>query len=337
MIKYLHGYDKLETMRLYKEAFPEDSESFVSFYYDKIASGNRIIVDKEDNTICSMAHLNPYMMRVRDNKYPIDYIVAVATKADKRRKGHMRNILNHIIRSESERGVPFTFLMPANPGYYRPFGFEYIFDYEMPIKISLGDNRMLPIEQSDMSEVSCFINYILYKSYDAYCIRDDKYIERHAGEVRSNGGDIYKIVDMKDNIHGIYATENTDGKIRELITDDKISSICDKKKPYIMARILDLVEFGSNIRLKKSAKVDRKEMMICVKDEIISDNNGTWNITIDKDGSIWQKIDDGFFSDIHSYDIRELVQIMSDYHISYNDDIWKDIDVIHGIYIDEQI
>ena len=72
--------------------------------------------------------MNPYRVNVGKKMWKLDYIVGVATAADSRHRGHMRDVLMRMLGDMHQDRKPFCYLMPASPDIYRPFGFRYIFD-----------------------------------------------------------------------------------------------------------------------------------------------------------------------------------------------------------------
>ena len=126
MIKYLNQKEKIFTKPLYKEAFFEDSDSFVNYYYEEKLKDNRILVDIEGESIRSMIMLNPYKISVFNKIYNLDYIVAVATGKEFKRQGYMRRLLNKALCDMNAENVPFTYLIPANKDYYLPFDFAFV-------------------------------------------------------------------------------------------------------------------------------------------------------------------------------------------------------------------
>ncbi|MEG0214771.1 MAG: GNAT family N-acetyltransferase, partial [Hungatella sp.] len=93
MIRYLAEDEKTKSRALWREAFPEDSESFDDYYYTEKIRDNQILVMEEDGKIISMLHLNPYQIAIQKQIRKSAYIVGVATTKEKRREGHMRAIL----------------------------------------------------------------------------------------------------------------------------------------------------------------------------------------------------------------------------------------------------
>lgn len=129
MIRYLNRDEYGKCIPLWKEAFPEDSEAFLDYYFGKKILDSQVIVkEDEGGKMLTMAHLNPYKVRVRDRMYVLPYIVGVATASDSRHQGHMRDVLVTMLQDMHEAHTPFCYLMPASPDIYRPFGFVYVFD-----------------------------------------------------------------------------------------------------------------------------------------------------------------------------------------------------------------
>ena len=107
---YLPEDEKERSRGLYKEAFPEDTEKFVDFYYTCKTRDNQILALEQDGELVSMVHLNPYNMAARN--------------------------------------MPFTFLMPASERIYAPFDFVWICPYtELSPRVermdAAGQNRYL--------------------------------------------------------------------------------------------------------------------------------------------------------------------------------------------------
>ncbi len=151
--------EKLRTRALYEQVFPEDSSAFLDFYYEDRCRDNRIAVLEEQGEILSMAHLNPYRMRILGQETEVCYIYAVATREDCRHRGYMRQVLSLSFRELEEQGIPFCFLIPADPAIYTPFGFEKLCDFSR--------TQPSPAER---------------ETYEVYCTEDADYRRRSARE-----------------------------------------------------------------------------------------------------------------------------------------------------------
>ena len=126
MIRYLSDNEKGNSEALYREAFPEDKDAFVKYYYSYVTKDNHILVLEQEGEICSMLHLNPYRMWINGVVEDAYYYVAVATKEECRHQGMMRKLLYQSLNDIHKQGHPFTYLMPANRTIYEPFDFRIV-------------------------------------------------------------------------------------------------------------------------------------------------------------------------------------------------------------------
>ena len=147
MMRYLSQEEKKNTISLWTEAFPEDSDSFLEYYYREKIKDNRILVAEEEESakIVSMLHRNPYKLQVNKAVWEIDYIVGVATARAYRHRGLMKSLLIRMMKDMYQEGKEFCFLMPAAPEIYSPFDFVYIYDQpHWKLKKETGSGKKTP-------------------------------------------------------------------------------------------------------------------------------------------------------------------------------------------------
>lgn len=168
MIRYLTDDEKIRSEVLYREAFQEDKEAFVRYYYSYVTKNNKILVWEQEEEICSMLHLNPYSLSVNGTVVDAYYFVAVATKENCRHQGMMRSLLYKSLKDIHGEGHPFAYLMPANRAIYEPFDFRIVYQQE---KVEL------PIESEAANEK-------MEKLFDVYTLRDEWYVEKMLEEQR---------------------------------------------------------------------------------------------------------------------------------------------------------
>ena len=173
MIRYLEDHEKTRTKALYREAFPEDPDAFVEYYYSYVTRDNQMLVLEQDGELCSMLHLNPYRLSVGGEKTDAYYYVAVATKADYRHQGMMRKLLHRSLKDIHHKGHPFTYLMPANKAIYEPFDFRIVYRQE---KVEL------PMEPEAANEK-------MSELFDVYTLWDAWYVEKQAEETKVCAGE----------------------------------------------------------------------------------------------------------------------------------------------------
>lgn len=173
MIRYLEDNEKGISEALYREAFPEDKDAFVEYYYSYVTKNNRILVMEQAEKVCSMLHLNPYRLSVNGTEVDAYYYVAVATSEECRHQGMMRKLLHKSLNDIHEEGHPFTYLMPANRAIYEPFDFRIVYQQkkvELPLDPQKANERMAEM-------------------FDVYTLRDDWYVEKMLEEERVCAGD----------------------------------------------------------------------------------------------------------------------------------------------------
>ncbi|RKM57654.1 GNAT family N-acetyltransferase [Butyrivibrio sp. XB500-5] len=159
MIKEYSQKDILEkenTRALYEESF-DDPKEFVDYYYEDKCSDNRMIVSEENGEVISMLHLNPYTVNLCGTTVQSYYVVAVATKENRRHEGQMSRVFEKTFEILKKEHIPFIYLLPVDEAIYSPLGFEKVCDFSLDRISYYGEIR---------------------KNYDIYCERDDDYIRR---------------------------------------------------------------------------------------------------------------------------------------------------------------
>lgn len=126
---------------LWRECFG-DSSAYEDFYFSKVYPDNVVYTVRDK----AMLHLNPYTYKVRGKEMELQYIVGVATTQAERRKGWMRRLIAKALKDAYEKGIPFTYLMPADVKYYQPFDFISIYEKQeanLPLWGAEGDVKNL--------------------------------------------------------------------------------------------------------------------------------------------------------------------------------------------------
>ena len=289
MIKYLNQKEKTLTKPLYKEAFFEDSDNFVNYYYEEKLKDNRILADIEGESVRSMIMLNPYKISVFNKIYNLDYIVAVATGKEFKRQGYMRRLLNKALCDMNAEHVPFTYLIPANKDYYLPFDFAFVANKNEYNTNFSGLKKQVIKEEPDKElifRILDFINNEVSKDNDVYTYRDENYFIRDLKEIASEDGFINIYSDEND----IVAYESFWGREKLELKERIVSSkLANRKfgKENIMVRITDIVELLSNFRAKEPI-----DIIIKINDNIIEVQNGYFRIEMDERYSSVSRISD---------------------------------------------
>lgn len=294
MIKYLNEAEKQTSRALWKEAFPEDSEAFLDYYYAEKVRDNRILASLEEDTVAAMVHLNPYELQVRKLRWKVDYLVGVATRADRRHQGYMRRLLMQAFLDMKQAQMPFCFLMPAVEAIYRPFGFTYIF--RQPKWRLREEKRPELIKKSwhieNTAEAAVWLERWLNTHYEVFAVRDAAYLHRLSHELASEQG-IWSFLYKEERLVGMISEWGLDAREqRFLYCDDAYCETCEEAKPAIMARIIDVREFVKAIHLKDVVAERRYKIRLYLEDALIAENSGIWEWELDHETSALRRIAD---------------------------------------------
>lgn len=239
MLRKLKQSEHDRTRRLWEEVFTEDSRAFLDYYYYIKTRDNQIHVIEEDGDICSMLQLNPYKVIVEGGEFPSAYVVAVATKAEYRRRGYMGALFRASLHNMYEQKLPFTFLMPAAEAIYTPYDFRYIYSQHTGSLVRRKPGGMLCWKSAegkasgekaagadlgilcsdaglwDAEEMAGFFAEHFADKYQVCTVRDSAYYQTMVLEQQSERGGV-RLIRENGVLKGFYAYAGEDGlEIRE--------------------------------------------------------------------------------------------------------------------------
>ena len=305
-IRYLAQDEKDKSRPLYEDAFFEDSEEFVDYYYSEKCKDNQILVMEDYDRVVSMIHLNPFTVSMYGQEAKVNYVVAVATDEEYRKQGYMRQLMERVFHDMYEAEMPFTFLTPASPDYYYSCGFEY---WESQIQLLQdqdtiwnGRQRILAAVDADCARLADFSNETLAGQFDLFVKKDEAYYKRLIKEQECDGGYLL-LIRESDQVGGIFCLNKGLGMyIREPIMAHSCS---EHTHAGMMGRIIDLERFCSMLKSQEPISMD-----VRVRDTMIPENEGCYHIFVDKNGG-QAKRTYGFEPE-QSMDIAELGQFFFD-------------------------
>ncbi len=296
-----------KTRPLWEEVFSEDSKQFVDYYYQHKAPDN-IGYAVEEEPLGSMLFLTPYKACIYGKTRQLSYIVGVATRASLRHQGRMTALLMQAMQDMYRSRQPFTFLMPANPAIYEPFGFSYVYERRQwsfrdrafalrtlePLMgtgncLELAAGRLISLrgqeegagQEAWFTRLADFANGWLETNCRIYLTRDAAYYKRQLAELEAQNGDIF-LLEKEGNLRGffLYAREGEEIALQELLEkgENGFPFIVEKeeRKPIIMARIVHLEELMKLVR-----SPENRSLLLEVEDDLIPENEGLylWEMT----------------------------------------------------------
>ena len=127
MIRQGQDTDKKTLMELWKLCFPQDSERFIRFYFDKVYENDETLVYIEDGQPVASLQMIPYQIKSGDNLSWGGYISGAMTHPDYRKNGFMAKLLNTSFEEMIKKGFDYTFLIPQGKWLiqvYEKYGFR---------------------------------------------------------------------------------------------------------------------------------------------------------------------------------------------------------------------
>ncbi|WP_077624615.1 GNAT family N-acetyltransferase [Sediminibacillus massiliensis] len=268
----------------------------------------------EDNQLAAKLHLHTLECYIDGQPFEMGGIGAVATWPEYRRKGHVRDLLEHALKYMKQEGQTLSFLHPFAFPFYRKFGWELTFvnkKYTIPMdKLKRpwnGDGYVersdadIPLLQKIYTEYAKHFNGMLVRDekwwkqrvlkdnyqiavayndkqqaegYLLYMVKDDVFIIE---ELVFNSLNAWKVLMQFTANHDSMAT-----KIKYTVPENDLMPLfiaeprfLQEIEPYFMARILDVPAFLQAYPYRGESK---ETVAIEVEDTFMEENSGTYVI-----------------------------------------------------------
>ena len=292
VLTYLDAEDKYETKHLWHMCFPEDSESFIEYYYKEKTKDNEILVKKDNGLLISMVQYNPYAVKLRGRLWKLDYLVGVATEESRRREGHFRDVFVKMLHDEEAAGKPITYLVPVNPAVYAPMGFTFIGNvafYELTEEAKQTLTRTVCQDTpEDCGRAAVYMEQWLGARYEMYTRRDAAYMSRFIKELASENGTL-EFLEQDGRLVGLDAYWGWEVREHRLLYAEDAYTVKTGEKPWNMARLTNIGALLAAFGLKQAEQQGGEKRMLTLgirmNDPILEMNNGEFVWTIGETGS----------------------------------------------------
>lgn len=292
VLTYLDAEDKDETKHLWHMCFPEDSESFIEYYYKEKTKDNEILVKKDNGLLISMVQYNPYAVKLRGRLWKLDYLVGVATEESRRREGHFRDVFVKMLHDEEAAGKPITYLVPVNPAVYAPMGFTFIGNvasYELTEEAKQTLTRTVCQDTpEDCGRAAVYMEQWLGARYEMYTRRDAAYVSRLIKELASENGTL-EFLKQDGRLVGLDAYWGWEVREHRLLYAEDAYTVKTGEKPWNMARLTNIGALLAAFGLKQAEQQGEEKRMLTLgirmNDSILEMNNGEFVWTIGETGS----------------------------------------------------
>ena len=292
VLTYLDAEDKDETKHLWHMCFPEDSESFIEYYYKEKTKDNEILVKKDNGLLISMVQYNPYAVKLRGRLWKLDYLVGVATEESRRREGHFRDVFVKMLHDEEAAGKPITYLVPVNPAVYAPMGFTFIGNvasYELTEEAKKTLTRTVCQDTpEDCGRAAVYMEQWLGARYEMYTRRDAAYVSRLIKELASENGTL-EFLEQDGRLVGLDAYWGWEVREHRLLYAEDAYTVKTGEKLWNMARLTNIGALLAAFGLKQAEQQGEEKRMLTLgirmNDPILEMNNGEFVWTIGETGS----------------------------------------------------
>lgn len=292
VLAYLDAEDKDETKHLWHMCFPEDSESFIEYYYKEKTKDNEILVKKDNGLLISMVQYNPYAVKLRGRFWKLDYLVGVATEESRRREGYFRDVFVKMLHDEEAAGKPITYLVPVNPAVYAPMGFTFIgnvVSYELTEEAKQTLTRTVCQDTpEDCGRAAVYMEQWLGARYEMYTRRDVAYVSRLIKELASENGTL-EFLEQDGRLVGLDAYWGWEVREHRLLYAEDAYMVKTGEKPWNMARLTNIGALLAAFGLKQAEQQGEEKRMLTLgirmNDPILEMNNGEFVWTIGETGS----------------------------------------------------
>jgi predicted acetyltransferase len=127
MIQFAKEQYKADLKAMWKLCFPQDTDKFIIFYFDKVYKNDESLVYLENDKPVAFLQMVPYSLKIEKAVYSACYLSGVMTHPNFQKKGYMGKLLNASFEVMKEKGFDYTFLIPQEEwlfGFYAKFGYQ---------------------------------------------------------------------------------------------------------------------------------------------------------------------------------------------------------------------
>ena len=262
-------FDK-DLIELYREAFSEDNEETVNFFFKNVFSPVAVKEIRENGELLSALHVLRKRLSYINIELDLPFIVGVATFKRYRGLGYAKKLLKETLDCMRLNEEPFIALYPQIEGFYEALGFERVFSLQVP------DGDFNKAETSDIS-VICALYRNISKEYDVYLMRDEESTDLRVKEEKgartlSKNGELIG--------YELYA--------------ETVSEVCLKRDflltdPIGMARILNLSKAFDLLNLSKAYRFALTDCLFEENNGIFEVDNEGINLTEEPDFSLTER------------------------------------------------
>lgn len=223
--------------RHWKNIFKFDDFGSIDAYFEHVYNPGNCYVLLIDDQIVSSLMVHPHQMVLHQKVIEVALIVGVYTIEEYRHQGHMKTLLNYVLR-DLEHNYLITLIQAYNPELYSQFGFEKVYQQRVyQVKRSMikpMDSVGIKISQNNQDNVELYQYYTKY--FNGYFVHDEAYYEKILKLVLAENGQLVSLYNSDQDLvaHLRMVVHDQDVIVDEVLYKDTASLI--KILSYVMSK-----------------------------------------------------------------------------------------------------
>lgn len=201
MIREARAEDRREIFELWKSAYPNQNQSYLTFYFRVLFEQGTCLVQEQDDRIISSLQLNEHILSFQERMLSVSYLLGISTLPDYRRRGHMRQLMESALDEAGHRHM-ITLIKAFNPKLYAPYGFDTVYVHKNYLIKSQDLQKVSTLHtQKEATAAQLLHAYQRFTSrFDGYYVRDKVYYEYLLEELNLREK---QIIVYRDPVQGI--------------------------------------------------------------------------------------------------------------------------------------
>ncbi len=271
-------FAKPEDLEFLKHAWDvcfDDPKDFIDWNFKRNFSFSDTLIAESEGQPASNMQLMPHRIRLRNQEYDINYVSGVATLPEYRMRGLVREMFAFAFLEMCKRNHPISLLVPFKYEFYEKFGYKQCYEKIFRHTDSLPRHGLLTGEDLGIGLIRRLDTVYQKAMADktGYVLRTQETWQRILEDLLflSKGCILFHQTDGQDDGYALISPGEKNGwEIHELL-GPCVLSFSEEKKPFAMARILDV----KRILLDLTEDFDG-----CWRVKIIDENIAANNMTV---------------------------------------------------------
>lgn len=253
MIREIAAYEKNQVYDLWQHSLTSRNMKEMEYYFKHHFQEGSCVVVEEDGKIVSSLMSHPHVLNFNGMRLNVSQFLGVATLADYRRRGNMRELMESAL-DEASHNTLITFIHAFYPKLYERFGFQVVYERKSYCIYANDLVHIHPINTTQ--EVTAEELFQAYRRFiihfDGTYERSISYYEHILTQVKNKTKNLIAYRDQNGEVSGylIYEVVRNDLYVREAIYRNAMS-LQRMMKKILERREYLILEVSGNEQIEK--------------------------------------------------------------------------------------